>query len=145
GVPKPGLAQQLRVVARYSDGATRDVTPWARFSSNDDSVAAVDAGTGRVKALQGGDCAVMVSYNGFVKVARIVVPVQEQAPVEYTKLPRANFIDDLVNQKLAQLRVEPSPPATDAEFLRRVYLDVIGRLPTAEEAQQFLLDRDREK
>src|SRR5207245_5547735 len=106
-VPQPGLSQQLRVVARYSDGAARDVTPWARFSSNDDSVAAVDAATGLGKAQQGGDCAIMVSYSGFVKVARILIPVQAKLPVDTTKLPRANFIDDLVLQKLAQLHIEP--------------------------------------
>src|SRR5206468_11582799 len=95
--------------------------------------------------LQSGDCAVMVSYSGFVKVARILVPVQEKEPVAYAKIPRANFIDDLALKKLAQLRIEPSPLATDAEFLRRLSLDVIGRLPTPEEVERFLHDSRPDK
>jgi hypothetical protein len=144
-IAKPGLPQQLQVTAQYSDGSTRDVTPWARFSSNDDAVVSVDSVTGLAKAQQGGDAAVMVSYSGCVKVARLMVPVQEKAPVDYAKLPRANFIDDLVLAKLAQLRIAPSRPATDAEFLRRVSLDVIGALPTPEETRQFLADRGPDK
>src|SRR5262249_54793966 len=103
-VPKPGLSQQLQVMARFSDGSTPDVTRWARFSSNDDAIATVEDATGRVKTQQGGAAAIMVSYSGFVKVARILVPVQAKAPLDYAKLPRANFIDDLVLGKLAQLR-----------------------------------------
>jgi Protein of unknown function (DUF1549)/Protein of unknown function (DUF1553) len=144
-IAKPGLPQQLQVTAHYSDGTTRDVTPWARFSSNDDAVVSVDGVTGLAKAQQGGEAAVMVSYSGFVKVARLIVPVQEKAPLDYTRLPRANFIDDLVLAKLEQLRIAPSRTATDAEFLRRVYLDVIGALPTPEEARQFLADRGSDK
>jgi hypothetical protein len=144
-VPQPGLTQQLQVTAKYSDGSTRDVTRWARFSSNNDAVASVDDVTGRVKAQQGGDSAIMVSYGGFVKVARVLVPVQAKAPVDYAKLPRANFIDDLVLRKLAQLRVEPSPLCSDAEFLRRASLDVIGTLPTPEEVERFLADRSPDK
>jgi hypothetical protein len=144
-VPRPGLSQQLQVTARYSDGTTRDVTRWARFSSNDDAVATVDAATGLVQARQGGSSAIMVSYSGFVQATRVLVPVQAKAPVDYAKLPRASFIDDLVLRKLEQLWIEPSPLASDVEFLRRVYLDVIGALPTPEEVRAFLADRRPDK
>jgi hypothetical protein len=144
-IPRPGLPQQLQVIARYADGSTRDVTRRARYSSNDDAVATVDDATGLVTAQQGGAAAVMVSYSGCVKVARVLVPVQEKAPVDYAKLPRANFIDDLVLRKLAQFRIEPSALATDAEFLRRVSLDVIGALPSTDEARRFLDDRSPDK
>jgi hypothetical protein len=144
-IPKAGLSQQLQVTARFADGTTRDVTRWARFSSNDESVVAVDDGTGLAKAQQGGDAAIMISFGGFVKVARLMVPVQEKAPVDYAKLPRANFVDDLSFRKLAQLRIEPSALSSDPEFLRRVYLDVIGTLPTPDEADRFLADTSPDK
>jgi uncharacterized protein DUF1549/uncharacterized protein DUF1553/Big-like domain-containing protein len=144
-IPKAGLTQQLQVIARYSDGSVQDVTRWARFASNDDAVVTVDDATGLLKAEQGGAAAVMVSYSGFVKVARALVPVQAKAPAQYAALPRANFIDDLVLRKLEQLRIEPSPLAPDAEFLRRVYLDLIGTLPTPAEVEQFLGDKSPDK
>src|SRR5262249_36611813 len=74
-IPKPKLLQQIRVTACYSAGSTRDVTRCARFSSNDDPGAAGKHATGLVKTQQGGDCAVMISYSGFVKGARSLVRV----------------------------------------------------------------------
>ncbi len=137
---RPGATQQLRVEARYADGSAEDVTHLARFSSNDDAVATVDDTTGLTKAERPGASAIMVTYGGFVQTARLIVPFQERAPVDYARLPRANFVDDLVYRRLAQLRLEPSPAATDDEFLRRVYLDVIGTLPTPEETRAFLTE-----
>jgi hypothetical protein len=142
-VERPGDTQQLRVLARMSDGSTRDVTELARYSSYDEGVASVND-IGLMKALRGGESAIMVTYSGFVKVSNLVVPVGPQ-PVSLDRLPRGNWIDDLVFDKLTQLRIEPSGLATDEEFLRRLYLDTIATLPTAEEARAFLRDRDSQK
>lgn len=144
-IPKPGLQQQLQVTARYSDSSSRDVTRWARFASQDSAIVSVDDDTALLKAEQGGDGTVMVSYSGFVKVARALVPVQDRSPVDYARLPRANFIDDRVIARLAQLRIEPSASATDAEFLRRAHLDLIGTLPTPAEVTAFLEECDEER
>jgi hypothetical protein len=54
-------------------------------------------------------------------------------------------IDKLVFARLKALGLQPSPLCSDAVFVRRVYLDVIGTLPTAAEAREFLLDRNPDK
>jgi Protein of unknown function (DUF1553)/Protein of unknown function (DUF1549)/Bacterial Ig-like domain (group 2) len=140
---RPGEEQQLLVTARLSDGTTRDVTAMARYSSNDDAVATVDE-TGRVTAKGGGASAIMISYLGRVKISRVAVPVGPK-PLDLSRLPRANYIDDQVYRKLEQLRIEPSGTAPDREFLRRAYLDVIATLPTPAEAAAFLADTDPRK
>ena len=135
----PNSQQQLLVSARYSDGSQRDITALAHYSSNDNLVASVTP-EGQVKTgAVPGQAAVMVSYQGKMAVSRIRAPRPE--PVEnYPTLAESNYIDPLVWRQLRQLRIVPSEPATDSEFLRRAYLDSIGVLPTPEEARAFLAD-----
>ncbi|MFO0901785.1 MAG: DUF1553 domain-containing protein [Pirellulales bacterium] len=131
----------LRVTAHWSDGRQTDVTSLATFQSNNETLARVDgAGTVTAGALPG-SAAVMASYLGRVDLFQIVVPRAEPLATPST-LPQHNFIDRLVDERLAKLRIAPAGPTDDARFLRRVYLDVIGRLPTAEEARRFLDDAD---
>jgi murein DD-endopeptidase MepM/ murein hydrolase activator NlpD len=132
--------QQLRVIARYSDGREADVTGHARFQSNNDGLAVVDA-AGLVTAGESpGDVAVMASYMNQVDVFRALVPRAERIE-SYPAQAENNFIDGLVFRKLRKLNVLPSEAANDAEFLRRVYLDIIGTLPTPVEARRFLEDK----
>jgi hypothetical protein len=132
--------QQLRVVAHYSDGREVDVTGYARFQSNNEGLASVNA-TGLVSAGEApGDVAVMASFMGAVDIFRAFIPRAERID-NYPALPENNFIDKLVFQKLRKLHIVPSEPADDADYLRRVYLDVIGTLPTAAEARRFLADK----
>lgn len=132
--------QQLRAVAKYSDGRELDVTAHARFQSNNDGLAVVDA-NGLVTAGEApGDVAVMASYMNQLDVFRALVPRSERID-PYPVQAENNFIDPLVLRKLQKLNVLPSGPADDAEFLRRVYLDVIGTLPTPAEARRFLDDQ----
>lgn len=131
--------QQLRVIARYSDGHEIDITGLARFQSNNDGLASVSA-AGIVTAGESpGEVAVMASYLGCVDCFRAVVP-RSQRIMDYPRFPEVNFIDRLVVAKLRKLNIVPSGRADDAEYLRRVYLDVIGTLPTAVEARRFLSD-----
>jgi hypothetical protein len=136
--------QQLRVVARWSEGREADVTAYAKFQSNNDGLASVD-GKGLVIAGEApGDVAVMAGFMNAVDTFRAIVPRSERV-VNYPALPENNLIDKLVFQKLRKLNIVPSDLADDAEFLRRVYLDVIGTLPTAAEARRFLADTRPDK
>ncbi|HTN77928.1 MAG TPA: DUF1549 domain-containing protein, partial [Pirellulaceae bacterium] len=134
--------QQLTAVARYSDGQTRDVTGLAIYESNDPAMATV-TGRGLVKILDiAGNVAVMVRYQGKVAVYSASVPLG--APVE--NLPTAkNFVDEHVFSNLKTLGIPPSPRCDDATFLRRVTLDIGGRLPTESEAAAFLANQDANK
>jgi hypothetical protein len=135
----PKVEQQLRVVARYSDGREVDVTAHARYQSNNEGLASVSA-DGLVTAGQvPGEAAVMASFMGAVDIFRVVIP-RPQAIANYPASAENNFIDALVFRRLRKLNILPSGQTTDAEFLRRVYLDVIGTLPTPTEARRFLAD-----
>lgn len=136
----------LKVTATYADGSTRDVTSMSAFQSNESGVAQVDEHgritTGKIV----GEAAVMARYLGHIAVCQVVVPVPgDVQDAVYAKLPRNNFIDDHVWKKLKRLGVTPSAPAGDHKFLRRVYIDIIGRIPTGEEARQFLANPSPDK
>ncbi len=142
---KPAAEQQLVVRARYSTGETKDVTRWVKFSSSDEGVASVDD-FGHVKMNGSGEAAITLYYSSRVLYSRLSVPNQTPVdPAIYTTARRNNSIDDLVLAKLKKLGLAPSAPATDAAFLRRVYLDSMGVLPTAEEVENFLGSKDPEK
>jgi hypothetical protein len=132
--------QQLRVIARYTDGREVDVTAHAKFQSNNDGLATVQP-SGLVLAGEApGEAAVMAGFMNAVDTFRLVVPRSERI-ANSPNVPENNFIDRLVFGKLRKLNIVPSELADDAEYLRRVYLDVIGTLPTAEEARRFREDR----
>ena len=139
---KVNTTQALKVVARYSDVSTRDVTAMSLFEANDRSMAEADA-TGLVKTLGlPGNVAVMVRYSGKVSTFSISIPLG--APVDALP-PSKNFIDDLVFANLKEIGVPPSPVIDDATFLRRVTLDIAGRLPTIAETEAFLASTDPKK
>jgi hypothetical protein len=131
----------LRVTAFYADGSRRDVTSLAVYQSNESAYAAVSA-DGRIKAGPiPGETAIMSRFMNKFAVTQIVVPYPgEIAASAYAELPREHFVDRLVWDKLKQLNLLPSGAASDAAYLRRAYLDVIGRLPSSEEARTFLAD-----
>jgi hypothetical protein len=135
---EPASAQQLRVLARYRDGSRRDVTHLARYSVNDDGVAAAGP-DGRVDKHREGEVAVSAEYLGQMATARILFRDDKPGFV-WRAPPEHNYIDRHVFAKLRLLRLEPSPLSGDEEFLRRAYLDAIGKLPTPEEVRRFLAD-----
>lgn len=142
---RAGAEQQLVVRAKYSDGHIDDVTRWVKYSSNNEGVASVDD-WGRVKMNGSGEAAVTLWYSSRVLYSRLTVPYDNQITADvYTKFPRANYIDDLVLDKLKKLNIAPSKIADDSTFIRRAYLDAAGILPTAEEVEAFLGDKSSDK
>lgn len=139
----PGQAQQLVVLAQYSNGSFRDVTRLARYISSDEAVISIDE-DGKATAQRPGEAVIMVSYDGLVEAPRFILPVGKTPP-DPKSFPFNNKIDELVFKKLVQLRIQPSSLARDEEFLRRVYLDTLGILPTLQETLRFLRDRRLDK
>lgn len=134
--------QQITVYATYSDGSLEDVTRMALFEPNDTELAEVSE-TGLVRTLDlSGEVAVMARYQGQVATFRATIPLG----AEIASLPPVkNFIDEAVFNKLKVLGIPPSPLSDDATFLRRVYLDITGTLPTQDEVQEFLADANSGK
>ncbi|MBX3443372.1 MAG: DUF1553 domain-containing protein [Planctomyces sp.] len=129
--------QQLAVLATYSDGSVDDVTRMALFEPNDTELAESSV-TGLVSTHDlAGEVAIMARYQGQVSTFRATIPLGLQ--VAETP-PVANFVDEHVFGKLKVLGVPPSPLADDATYLRRVSIDVAGRLPTEQEVREFLSD-----
>ena len=140
---EPARRQQLRIVARFHGGARRDVTHLTRFSVDDETTATVSS-DGLVEKRRAGEAAVLAEYLGRMATARFLF--RDPAPgFRWSAPPEQNYIDRHVFAKLRLLRLEPSPLCSDTEFLRRVYLDVLGKLPTPDEVRGFLADKDDRK
>ena len=145
---REGETVDLRAIAHWEDGTREDVTPLCRFSSNDDSVAAIDE-TGKLIAGVTGGTHVVVYYDN------AVVPVPVLRPIDRSSLPSdvpvvnppasTHAIDVLVQQKLSKLGVVSSNVCTDSEFIRRASLDITGVLPTADAVRVFLADQSPDK
>ena len=137
-MPKPEMSQQMQVVAHYADGSTRDVTREASYSSNTPTVAEVSQ-DGHLNTLRKGESALLIRYEG--RFAPVTVTVLGGRPgFHWTQLSQHNYIDRYVDAKLQKVEILPSEIASDAEFLRRVSLDLIGVPPTPEEVRGFLAD-----
>jgi hypothetical protein len=141
-VTEPDQKQQLRVVAHYADGEVRDVTPWARFDSLDDGVVTVTA-DGVCTVAGRGQAAVMVRFEGQAGICTFLSPYSAQ--VELAGWTNNNFIDELAVAKFRELGIEPSPLCDDHTFLRRIFLDAIGTLPSPEEIAEFIADETPNK
>ena len=142
GSVNPNETQQLTAVASYSDGSQREVTDLALYEANDRAMAEVN-GSGLVHFSDiPGKAAIMLRYQG--RVAVYNASVRMAATVDSLP-PSKNFVDDFVFANLKAIGVPPSPVCDDATFLRRVTLDIAGRLPTEEEASAFFVSQETNK
>jgi len=135
--------QKTVVVANYSDGSVRDVTQLALYMSNNEAIAAINK-DGVVKAGGRGGAFVFARFGKYTVGSEVIVLPTDDKFV-WPKAPEHNYIDGLVFDKLKKLHLAPSELATDAAFLRRLYLDLIGLPPTREEYDSFLADIDPKK
>ncbi len=136
-----------RVIVRatYSDGTQEDVTPWARFASSEEQVARVDD-DGQVTPTGHGEAAITVGFGTKVALVTVTAPFpHDVSPDLFRRSPRHNYIDDHILKKLELLQIPPSDQCTDAEFIRRVYLDTCGILPSPAEVDAFLQDPHPQK
>ncbi len=134
--------QQLSLIARYSDGTFEDITRTAQFESNNNDLATVDERGFVQIGRQSGDVAIMARYQGNVAVFRASVPLGVQVD---SFPPTRNVVDEAVFAKLKTLGIPPSKQCDDSTYLRRVTVDICGRLPTIDETQKYLASTDPNK
>jgi hypothetical protein len=140
-----GARFRLEVTATYSDGASGEVTRWAKYETTNGGVARVDD-IGEVTITGPGEAAITVWYSSKVGFARVAVPFPTAVDSHGLEdLPTANYIDGNIFRKLRQLRVQPSKVCSDEVFIRRLYLTTMGILPTLSELGEFLEDDSRNK
>ncbi len=138
-----GSTQQLAVRAHYSDGTDRDVTSLAVFLSSNDASASVSP-QGSIKSGMRGEAFVMARFST-VTVGVPVIVVPKDMPFQWIAPPGSSYIDELIDQKLKKLRVNPSGRCSDETFLRRAFLDIVGVLPSRAEFESYLSDASEDK
>ena len=138
-----GSKQQLSVSGTYTDESTEDVTHKVQYTANDESVLEVSP-NGEIRAKRAGETAIMVRTLGKAVAARVAV-IGTTPMKDYPEVPCNNFVDELILSKLKRVNIVPSPLSSDREFVRRVYLDTVGLLPTLDESGRFLESKDPQK
>lgn len=140
-----GAKQQMRIIATYGDGKQRDVTAEAFIDSGNLDVVTTEAG-GLVSTLRRGEAPVLARYEGNY-VATTITVMGDRSGFEWKEPEKWNQIDDFVAAKWQRMKIQPSGLCSDEDFLRRVYLDLTGLPPSAEELSAFLADKtpDRAK
>lgn len=135
-MPAGSPRQQLVALAHFEGGEIVDVTHQAVFStSKDDAYSVSPAGLAAFHSTA--EATVLVRYLEQVRSVQLTY-VSDDPAYKFNGPAATNLVDEQVFAKQKTLQLNPAPLATDAVFLRRVYLDLIGTLPTADEARAFL-------
>lgn len=137
-IPLIGMKQQMTVLATYSDGAVRDVTADSFLESSNTEVATADK-AGLVTAIRRGEGAVLARFEG-AYAATTLISMGDRSGFEWKDVPTNNWIDTLVYEKLKSVKILPSGLCSDADFIRRVHLDLTGLPPEPEAVRAFLTD-----
>jgi len=144
---RPDEQFAVKVLANFAEAdnqqSIEDVTRWAVFTPADPASLKVDS-RGTVTPLRRGQNVVMVRFLGEVAAVTVTVPVGEST-AKPAERPRANFVDEHINRALDELRLPHSPRASDATFVRRAFLDLIGTLPDPAEVDAFASDTASDK
>ncbi|MDW8367182.1 MAG: DUF1553 domain-containing protein, partial [Abditibacteriales bacterium] len=138
-VQRIGEQQQMRVIATYADGKVRDVTREAFIESGNTEVATAQR-PGLMTAVRRGEAPVLVRFEGAYAATTLTV-MGDRTGFVWKQPPANNRIDELVALKWKRMKIQPSELCSDAEFIRRVYLDLTGLPPTADEVRKFLEDK----
>lgn len=138
----PGQKHRVLITAHYDDGRTEDFTHQVLATVHDTGIASMSS-DGVIEARQPGETAVLVKAAG--RSVRIGVGVVGAELENYPEISANNFIDEEVFAKLRRFNIAPSKLSSDEEFLRRVCLDLTGRLPPPERVKQFVADKSPDK
>lgn len=124
---------RLTATATFSDGTTRDVIHWTVLSASDDSAVRIQANQATV--LRPGRHLLLARFLDRVEPLHLTLPFSASPPSRETAA--SGKIDQQMNVRLQQLGIEPAETIDDNTFLRRVTLDLTGRLPTLQELDDF--------
>ncbi len=148
-IQQKGDSQQMVVQAAFSNGHLLDATRHVKWLSTNEAVCTVDE-TGKVTVIGSGEGAIVAWYSSQIDIARITVPYPVIDPGKTseklvdTRKPRG-FIDEMIDHQLKRLNLPASGACSDQVFVRRVYIDTIGRLPEESEVRQFMTQTQKEK
>lgn len=138
-----GAKQQMRVLATYADGVTKDVTAEAFIESGNTDVAEADK-QGLVTTIRRGEAPMLARFEGAYAATTVTVMGDRSAFV-WAEPAKFNKIDEFVAKKWQRMKIQPSDLCSDTEFLRRVYLDLTGLPPSSDEVRAFTADQTEQK
>ncbi len=133
-----GSKQQMRIVATFADGTTRDVTAEAFIESGNQDVAITDKG-GIVATLRRGEAPILARYEGAYDATTVTV-MGDRSGFAWREPEKWNRIDEFTAAKWRRMQILPSELCSDEDFLRRVHLDLTGLPPGPEDVRAFLAD-----
>ncbi|MFT7631416.1 MAG: hypothetical protein ACI87E_002454 [Mariniblastus sp.] len=142
-ITSPGQQHAFRFEATFSDGQTNDVTAWTSLTSNDPASVAVDDTTNQIVIKRRGRHILIARFLDQVVPIEILVPFYDSPKKQPN--PSETFIDSLIAEKLSQLNIPNTAPANDVTFLRRLTLDLTGRIPTPVEVRAFIANESPTK